>query len=468
MASSRRWSPADAIAPAHGSATANKAPAGDSATLPAAVDAALARHAPDGARIAVALSGGRDSVALFDAVAELAPARGLVVTAIHIHHGLSPHADAWARLCAELCAARAVPFIERRVDVAQGARKSVEAEARRSRYASLSAAAIAAGVHAVLLAHHQDDQAETVLLQLLRGAGPHGLAAMPSARTDAAGMLWLRPLLDVPRAVIDAYIRSRDLHFVDDESNADVRYARNALRAHVVPALASVASGYPATVARAARLEAEAAALIDDLAAIDAKDACDGATLSRDALRALPEHRGRNLLRWFLRQRGLPPPSARRLDAMYTQLRDARIDAHIRLPHAGSELGLHRARIVVHRSPPPPFDLRWNGETTLAFPHGSLGFVPVRGRGIAVACLAAVDVHIRSRHGGERIQLAGDRPARAVKSLLREAGIPEWTRHGLPLVWCGESLAAIPGIGVDHRFAAAGAADGLDPVWTER
>jgi tRNA(Ile)-lysidine synthase len=153
---------------------------------------------------------------------------------------------------------------------------------------------------------------------------------------------------------------------------------------------------------------------------------------------------------------------------MYAQLRDARIDAHIRLSHAGSELGLHRARIVVHRSPPPPFELRWDGETTLALPHGSLEFVPARGRGIAVTRLAATEVTVRSRRGGERIQLGADRPPRAVKSLLREAGIPEWNRHGLPLVWCGDSLAAIPGIGVDHRFAAAETADGLDPVWTER
>ena len=447
---------------------ASTTPIGDIATLPAAVGRALALYATDGAPIAVALSGGRDSVALLDAVIDGAPAHGLAVTAIHIHHGLSAHADAWARFCVELCAARAVPLLERRVDVARGARKSVEAEARRSRYAALSAAAIESGIQAVLLAHHQDDQAETVLLQLLRGAGPHGLAAMPIARTDATGILWLRPLLDVPRAVINAYIEARGLPFVDDDSNTDVRYARNALREQVIPALAKMAPGYPATVARAAQLEAEAAALIDDLAAIDAKSACDGTTLSREALCSMPPHRGRNLLRWFLRQRGLPPPSARRLDAMYAQLKDARIDGHTRLSHAGFELGIHRARIVVHRSPPPPFNLRWDGEVTLVLPHGTLRFVPVHGRGIAAAHLAGPDVVIRSRRGGERMQLSADRPARAVKSLLREAGIPEWTRHGLPLVWCGEALAAIPGVGVDQRFAAAESAAGLDPVWTER
>jgi tRNA(Ile)-lysidine synthase len=153
---------------------------------------------------------------------------------------------------------------------------------------------------------------------------------------------------------------------------------------------------------------------------------------------------------------------------MYAQLRDARVDARIRLPHVGFEIGIHRARIAVHRVPPPPFEQRWNGETTVVLPHGTLRFVPVRGRGIAIARFAVADMIIRSRQGGERIQLAADRPARAVKSLLREAGIPEWTRHGLPLVWCGDALAAIPGIGVDQRFVAAENADGIDPIWTER
>src|SRR5207249_8506584 len=164
------------------------------------------------------------------------------------------------------------------------------------------------------------DQAETVLLQLLRGAGPQGLAAMPEARIDATGLKWLRPLLDIPRAAIDAYVKERRLAWVDDDSNADSRYTRNALRSAVVPALASMAAGYPATVARAAAHQAEAAKLIDDLAVLDAADAFDGATLSRKALIELPPHRARNLLRWFLRQRGLSQPSSSRLAAMYDQL----------------------------------------------------------------------------------------------------------------------------------------------------
>ena len=191
-------------------------------------------------------------MALLDAALDCAAARALTVVAVHIHHGLSPHADAWARFCADLCDACSVSLCERRVIVPRGPRRSVEAEARRARYAALAECALAENAHAVLLAHHQDDQAETVLLQLLRGAGPQGLAAMPEARIDATGLKWLRPLLDIPRAAIDAYVNERRLAWVDDDSNADIRYTRNALRSTVVPALASMGAGYPATVARAA------------------------------------------------------------------------------------------------------------------------------------------------------------------------------------------------------------------------
>src|SRR5947207_3858860 len=176
MASSRRWFQAD-VNPYHNAAPVARSQA--SARVTDAVRGGFALHAPRGSKLAVALSGGRDSVALFDAAATEAPAHQIDIIAVHVHHGLSVRADAWTRFCANLCAERGVPLIERRVDVARRARKSVEAEARHARYAALADAAASSGAGIVVLAHHQDDQAETVLLQLLRGAGPHGLAAMP-------------------------------------------------------------------------------------------------------------------------------------------------------------------------------------------------------------------------------------------------------------------------------------------------
>jgi tRNA(Ile)-lysidine synthase len=312
----------------------------------AAVARALARDAAGASAVVVALSGGRDSVALLDATLAAATPRGLRVTAAHVHHGLSRDADRWARFCDELCRARGIAFAVTRVTVRPTRADGLEAAARAARYRALAAMAKAQGADAVALAHHADDQAETLLLQLARGAGPAGLAAMPARRT-AGALAWLRPLLDVPRAAIDAYVARHALAFVDDDSNASDRHRRNALRHTVVPALAAIAPGYPRTLARAATLQGEAAALADDLAELDASRAFDGRTLARDALAALAPHRARNLLRWFLREHGMRPPSAARLAAMLAQLAHARPGARIELRHEGRAIGVRAGRIVV-------------------------------------------------------------------------------------------------------------------------
>jgi tRNA(Ile)-lysidine synthase len=426
---------------------------------------ALAADVPGGAPIAIALSGGRDSVVLLDALRAVAPERGHRLCAVHVHHGLSPHASEWQAFCEALCATRGIPLTVNVVDVPRTPQTSLEGEARRARYAALASTALGAQARFVALGHHRDDQAETLLLQLLRGAGPLGLSAMAARRDDPRGVVWWRPLLDIARAEIDAYAAAADLRFVDDESNAQTRHLRNAVRHRVMPMLASVAGNPSATLARAATHQAEAARLADDLAAIDAQHAIDGATLSCDALAALPAHRARNLLRWFLRERGLPAPSAARLAAMVAQLRDARDDARVRLVHASVELGVHRGRVTVHAPPPPPFDIAWRGESELALPHGRLAFGRADGAGIDLRRIAEAPLHVRTRAGGERLQLAHDRPRRALKSILQEAGLPPWERQRLPLVYCGDNLAAVAGIGVDVTFAAPAGMPGITLDW---
>ena len=437
------------------------------AELQDAVQQSLAAHLPAGAAIAVALSGGRDSVVLLDALAAVAPARGHKVTAIHVHHGLSANADAWAEACVERCADLRIACEVRRVAVVRQPRASLEALARHARYGALSDVALRAGAAVVALAHHRNDQAETLLLQLLRGSGPHGLAAMPAWRVDAAGIAWWRPLLGIPRARIDAYARKRRLQWIDDESNADGRHARNAVRHSVMPVLERIAPQADATFARAAAHQADAVRLLDELAEQDARDACDGTTLLCRALDALSPHRARNLLRWFLRGHGLPAPSTARLAAMLDQLRSARGDAETRLAHAGVEIGVHQGRIALHRAPPGRFDVCWRGEPELALPHGIVTFGHAEGAGIDLS-LASRDVHLRSRAGGERFQVAIDRPRRALKSVLRDAGIPPWERRGMPLVWCGDALAAVAGLGVDAALRAAPGRPGLTVAWHPR
>jgi tRNA(Ile)-lysidine synthase len=420
-------------------------------------------------RIAVALSGGRDSMVLLDALSEIAPASGVALVAVHVHHGLSPNAGAWAEFCAVECQRRGVPLTVHEVVVRRAESASVEAAARDARYRAFEAV----DADFVALAHHADDQAETLLLQLMRGAGPHGLAAMPVLHTRRVGPALLRPFLALPDTVIKAYATARGLAWIDDESNADVALKRNFLRHEIAPRLASAFPGYPATLVRAAAHQAEAARLADELAALDSRDALviddvGGETLDRRAFSALTAsapHRARNLLRWFLHRHGLRAPSASRLAAMHDQLAHAPDDARVRLAHDGVEIGFHRGRIVVHSPAVPSFALPWRGEARLALPHGTLEFAPTPGTGLATAVLDRGPIVVRPRAGGERIRLATNRPRQALKRLLQSAGVPAWQRDALPLIWCGDTLAAVPGIGVDVAFAAAAGAPGYDVRW---
>lgn len=444
------------------------APADIVADLRASVARSLATHVPDGGRIAIALSGGRDSVVLLDALAAIVPAPSLV--ALHVHHGLSPHADTWARFCGEACAAHGITLVVRHVQVSPPPQASLEDVARRLRYAALVTAAREAGATTVALAHHRDDQAETLLLQLLRGAGPHGLAGMPALRDDPRGVAWWRPLLACPRAAIDAYAAARALAFVDDESNDRPRHRRNALRLLVFPALREAGfAAAGATLARAAEHQADALRLADDVAREDARTAFDGTTLARAVLRELPPHRARNLLRWFLHARGRTPPSTSRLADMLAQFITARDDAQVRIAHDGAELGVHRGRIHVHAPLPPPFTVRWAGETSLALPHGTLRFALAPGAGgpglIAAAQARRTGLEVRLRDGGERLQRDANRPRRALKVMLHEAGMPVWERRSLPILFAGDEVVAVPGIGVALAAQAAPGAPGYSMSW---
>jgi tRNA(Ile)-lysidine synthase len=425
-----------------------------------ALAAALAAYSAPGQRVAVALSGGLDSIVLLDALHALAPRFALVLSALHVDHQLSPHAGRWAEFCAEACAARGVQLTIARVDVARRAGQSLEAAARAARYREL----LGADADIVALAHHADDQAETVLLQLLRGAGPAGLAAMPRHRAgDVGGPALLRPLLDLPRATLAACASARGLAWIDDESNANRRHKRNLLRLDVAPLLAEAFPGYPSVLVRAAGHQAEASALLDELACRDAGDTQHG--LDRAALTALSPARARNLLRWFLRREGLRPPSAARLAGMLAQLQTAGTDARTRIVHDGAEIGCHRGRIVIHAAAAGPYAFGWRGETSVDLPGGILHFERTRGDGIAAAKLDAAVVMLRSRRGGERIQLATNRPRRAVKKLLYDAQLPIWQREALPFIWCGEELAAVPGIGVALAFQAQSDEDAWRVGW---
>lgn len=287
--------------------------------------------------VCAGFSGGLDSTVLLQVLADLRQAGGIALSALHVHHGLSPHADAWAAHCLDVCAALAVPCRVVRVEVSRAPRSSLEEEARRARHQAF--AALAEPV--VALAHHADDQAETVLLQLLRGAGPKGLAGMPLLRPLAAGAprpLLLRPLLAFSREQLAAHARAQGWRWIEDESNLDNRLKRNFLRNTVAPLLRE---GFPdpaLTLSRAARHQAEAARLLDALADLDLAQAGHGAALEVGKLVALDDDRLKNALRRRLDLAGLRQPSEARLAALLRALRDSSNDTRLAWEHEGARL----------------------------------------------------------------------------------------------------------------------------------
>ncbi len=426
----------------------------------------------DPVRVAVALSGGRDSMVLLDAAARARHTAPVSLCAVHVHHGLSANADAWAEFCGQQCADRAVPLRVERIVVRRRGGDSLEAEARRARAAAL----LRIPADAILMAHHGDDQAETLLLQLLRGAGPRGLAAMSASRVAADGPLIARPLLQVSGGSVAAYARRHALAWVEDESNADTRIRRNALRHRVVPALREAFPGYPLTLQRAAEHQAEAAGLLDELAALDATalcriDAIFGLALERGGFAALAARhapRARNLLRWYLRQHGLEPPSTARLAELLKQCQVERV-GNMRFAHGGVELGWSRGWLVVHAAASgEATSLPWTGQPHLDLPGGTLRALSCVGDGIAAELVAHRSLEVRARCGGERLLLAERGPGRAVSAFFRASATPAWERKEWPLVWDRDVLVAVPGLGVDARYRTRPAAAGYALEWEPR
>ena len=301
--------------------------------------------APHGANapLCVAFSGGADSTALLAALAALSGQRRRL-RSIHVDHALQSSSRAWARHCRAIAATLGVPILLRRVQVECLPGQSLEAQARTARYAAL-AAELEAG-ELLLTAHHQDDQLETVLLQLLRGAGVAGLAAMPAVMPFSQGLL-CRPLLEVRRAELVHWVERRGLPCIEDPANADERFDRNYLRHKVLPALEARFRGAAAAVARSARHAAEAQQLIGELAAADVARCADGATLSAAALRRLPLPRRRNALRAWIRAAGHTPPDTRRLAEIAGPLLAARPDAHPRVEWACVQVRRHAGRLLI-------------------------------------------------------------------------------------------------------------------------
>jgi tRNA(Ile)-lysidine synthase len=340
-------------------------------------------------RLLVGLSGGVDSVVLLDILGRLARKLRFRFAALHVNHQLSPNAGRWESFCRRLCRARGIPFQSVKVGVRRG--DSLEAAARAARYAAFARQ----DCEYVVLAHHRDDQVETLLLQLLRGAGVKGLSAMPLLRIqdqDRDLMRIIRPLLDVTREEILEYARDRGLEWVEDESNQDMYFLRNFVRHEVLPVIARRFPAYRATLARAARHLAEAARVLDELASADAAGELADGTLSIAALRRLPPARGRNLLRYFLASRGVTMPGTERLDEALRQALTAKQDARVLVELGDFTIRRHAGRLHLVRArgvPPAHYEKLWRGEKKMALPElgGVLTLARATGSGISLSRL---------------------------------------------------------------------------------
>jgi tRNA(Ile)-lysidine synthase len=420
----------------------------------------LAQRLPSFPAVAlcVALSGGVDSSALLTALA-IPRRKRPGLRAVHVDHGIHPNSTAWSAHCRALASGLGVPLQVLTTKVTRARGESLEAAARTARY-GLLAGNLQQG-EILLTAHHEDDQLETVLLQLFRGSGLAGIAAMPELAPFGKGFL-VRPLLSRTRAELEAWSRANSVGWVEDDSNADERLDRNYLRRRVIPLIRERWPRVGSSVGRSARHAAEAQRLLDAVALRDVERAADGDALSASTLRALPLERRRNALRFWIARSGHTVPDSRRLAEMCGPLLDARPDANPHVAWSGAVLQRERGRLAIRNRATQPapvretaaLEWRWSASQTFALPDG--GQLELRHDPDGSLDLDALPeaLTIRRRAGGERLRLRRGGPSRALKNLLQEAHVPPGERTRLPLVWSGERLVAAGDLWCDESVRA--------------
>lgn len=431
---------------------------------PSRVAAAIPR---DARIVRAGLSGGVDSVVLLHVLAKHLPPEQQL-EAIHVHHGLQPGADDWASHCRALCDKLGVRCTVRYVHVGAGDGAGVEAQARALRYRALCEDLSETDV--LVTAHHADDQAETVLLQLLRGAGVRGLAAMArhGIAPGTTAVRLVRPLLDVDRAAIESWARRAGLDWVEDPTNAESTFDRSYLRREVMPRLRARWPAMSETMARSARLCAEAAGMLDCLAQADlAGVQLAGEAVSVAGLLLLSPARRRNALRAWIASRNLPPPHAAHLRELEETILPAASDAVPCMRWPGAEVRRYRDAVyaMAPLAPAPGKDivLEWSPPSRLVLPSGCGELIPaVAG---ATLPLPSRRLSVRFRRGGERLRLRADGPAHTVKKLMQDAGVPPWVRERMPFVYHGERLLCVADRWVAAPDEAMAARRSVEIAW---
>ena len=423
-----------------------------------------------GKRIAVALSGGLDSVVLLDTVCK-AQAKSSKkdhthtkneIYAFHIHHGLQKPADDWLIFCEKLAKKYKIHFDFRLLHLNSDEESgNVEARARAGRYEALADLCEEYGIEDLLLAHHQNDQAETVLLQLLRGSGVAGLSGMPASRvvSDKPGITLWRPLLNQSRQELEAYAKEHKLKWVEDPSNQNIKYRRNAVRKKIIPELEKIQPEALANMARSAQLLGEAQALLNRLAEHDGKSILNKNQLKVAPLLALAKDdlpAANNVLRYWLQTQQLVMPSQERLQAWWRDLAQVKADANLEWLHDERKIYLWRGMLQVGNVDAGCWVLK-----TLPSNSNQLGLP-------ADWVKEAQDndeISLRERQGSEKIQIKPKTPRKTLKNLYQEADIPPWERQA-PLLYINDELIAVAGIGLSYPHLIASGSRVL-PEWVQ-
>jgi len=380
---------------------------------------------------------------------------------------LSKNADKWVKFCEKLCVKLSIPLDVHYVKLPQKKSLGIEGEARQLRYEKL----LQSKSDLIVLAHHADDQAETFLLQLIRGAGVKGLSSM--ADFDDARKLW-RPLLNTSRIDIESYAKRHKLKWIEDESNLNTDFDRNFVRSKVLPILKNRFNHIIKVISRSSSHLAEAQNLLDDLAKLDLKSYLKSIKYKHKiqvkSLNKLSHSRAKNALRYWLEMNGQLMPSKDLLDELLRQVLTAKKDAELKIELSKDyEIRRYKNEIyLVHKNQnrQKNYEIIWRGESEIFLPNGTkLNFKKVKGKGISLAKIKDKKLIISNRKGGEFFKPDSKRPTKKIKQLLQESNLPPWERELLPLIFLDKNLACVPNFGVDVKYQSKSQEDGLEVMW---
>jgi len=414
--------------------------------------------------VLLGLSGGLDSSVLLHVLAEMQSKLNFKLKAIHIHHGLSSSADDWLYFCKKKCKLLDIDIYTEKVKVNKRSSLGIEGEARELRYRAIKKKQ----KDIVVLGHHQNDQAETFILQLLRGSGLKGLAAIPEF--DTKRMFW-RPMLNINKSLLESFAKENNIEYIHDESNQDERFDRNFIRQKVLPL---IESRYPATIetiTRSVSNISEGHHLNELVALDDSKNVMsdDKTYLLIENLKKLSKLRAINLIRWWLSLNNLLMPSRKNIEELFRQVNNIKSDTSLNLKISDNHsirASSNKLFIVEINNQSSNYDLIWSGQEEIELPNKSrLHFLKTKNGGLSLSKIGVKTLHIKSREGGEKLKPFSDQPSRSLKYLFQKADIPHWERDQIPLIFANEQLVAVPDLGVQLEYQANNGEEAYQINW---